>query len=579
MTRRLLALWIGLVPLAAPVLADAYELRTHGEITRHAYEMSDGLRVYLEAAGISAAQTFAPNDATPRSQLARFENSGTALDWMIEGAIREDDYIDHFLGRVFGCPRPQNPPSQADRVFNHFLDVQRSGRGLTIPIGNLGLPAPDWALGRQGRGSGPGQNQFSVLDARDYQYQSLTASSRAMRDKYTALLFRSLGHVLHLVEDMAQPQHTRNDPHAGCADIDPMNVIVGAHSWYEEYTENRTLGRTFPRIEDVAPGLVLGGYDPVPVRPYDDFFTEANRRGIADFSSRNFLSAGTNLGGSSERCGGLVEPPCEASAYRQAVQPFSTKTLNGTISGVVTLYLRDVVDALTGQVLGGRPVTSKSVWDQYLLAVGGDPKFSLNRFNYDAMADILLPRAVGYAAGFLNAFFRGFVGVTYEDQSLRVVVGSDEPMVGDFRLLYERSDGTRAELAAWAALRVGPNEPSQLLPTPQLPGDAVPDAPCFLIFRGQLGLESGAVAGAQVACPPVPPPPPPPAGQWYVYYCATFIASDNYFYATMNPPLWDFDAALLFYYKQESTGTGFSCSLKTRGWAEQPPGTRTDHPA
>ena len=197
---------------------------------------------------------------------------------------------------------------------------------------------------------------------------------------------------------------------------------------------------------------------------------------------------------------------------------------------------------------------------------------------WEQTALAMLPRAVGYAAALIDYFFRPGIGaVTYEDQSLRIT-GSDEPMVGDFRLLYERSDGTRAELAAWAALRVDPNELSEPLSTPQLPGDAVPDAPCFLIFRGQLGLESGAVAGAQVACPPAPPPPPPPAGQWYVYYCATFIASDSYFYATTNPPLWDFDPALLFYYNQESTGTSFGCSLKSRGWAEQPPGTRTDHP-
>jgi hypothetical protein len=37
----------------------------------------------------------------------------------------------------------------------------------------------------------------------------------------------------------------------------------------------------------------------------------------------------------------------------------------------------------------------------------------LNRFNCDAMADILLPCAVGYAAGFLDAFFRGLINATY----------------------------------------------------------------------------------------------------------------------------------------------------------------------
>ena len=51
-----------------------------------------------------------------------------------------------------------------------------------------------------------------------------------------------------------------------------------------------------------------------------------------------------------------------------------------------------------------------------LLAV--QQKFSLNRFNDDAMADILLPRAVGYAAGFLDTFFRGYIGAMYEDERL-----------------------------------------------------------------------------------------------------------------------------------------------------------------
>ena len=565
-----------LVSVHLPTDGESYELRTHGEATRAAFNGSDSLQTYLNAIGIDPRDTFAPGNVTPFRELAGFRNTGTAQDWTIEGAIREDDYVDHVLAALLGCPRPQNPPSQSDRVANHFFDVQRGGRGLTVP-GLQGVPAPDWALGRQGRGSGPGQNEFSLLDARDYQYQSLAASSRDTRDRYTALLFRTLGHILHIVEDMAQPQHTRNDPHAGC--VSGLDPIVGGHSWYEHYVEDRTLGRVFPRGGEIPPAVVLGDYDPVAIRPYQEFFTDASRRGIADFSSRNFLSAGTNLGGGFDPCGGLTEPPCEVTAYQQVSRPYSTETLKGTVSAPVTLYTRGVVDALTGQVIQDVPISSRSLWDEHLRAIGRSPKFSLNRFNYDAMADILLPRAVGYAAGFLNAFFRGSVGATYEDQSLRIVGGSDEPMVGDFRLLYERSDGTRAELAAWAALRVDPNEPSQLLPAPQLPGDAVPDAPCFLVFRGQLGLESGAVAGAQVACPPVPPPPPPPAGQWYVYYCATFIASDSYFYATTNPPLWDFDAALLFYYKQESTGVGFSCSLKTRGWAEQPPGTRTDHPA
>ena len=239
---------------------------------------------------------------------------------------------------------------------------------------------------------------------------------------------------------MAQPQHTRNDPHAGC--MSALDPIVGGHSWYEHYVENRTLRHPFGR-EAIPPEIVFGGYDPPPLRPYRDFFTDNANHGLADFSSRNFVSVGTNLGGGSQPCGGLVEPPCEETAYKQVSLPFSTTTLKGTVSAPVTLYTRDVVDALTGQVIRDVPLSTRSVWDEHLQAIGRSKKFSLNRFNYDAMADILLPRAVGYAAGFLNAFFRGSVGATYEGESLRIA-GSSETMIGDFKLLYERSDGTRA---------------------------------------------------------------------------------------------------------------------------------------
>jgi hypothetical protein len=578
MTPRIRSSWIGLtlaIAIGQSTLAHSYELRTHGEITRRAYDASEGVAAYLSAVGLRGTDRFDLDARTPREQLASFVNTGTAMDWIIEGAIREDEFIDNVFLAFLGCPRPANP-SEMSRVLNHFFDVQRGGRGLTLSMGQLGLPAPDWALGLQGRGAGPKQNQFSLLDARDYQYQSMTASSRETRDKYTALLFRTLGHVLHILEDMAQPQHTRNDPHAGCMDM--LNPIFGDHSWFEHYIEDRILRRPFPRGGDIPPEVVLGGYDPVAIRPYQDFFADPDRRGIADFSSRNFFSAGTNLGSSSEPCGGLVEPPCEATAYRQVSQPFSTRTLKGIASGSVTLYFGDVFDALTGAVIPNVALTSRSVWDQHLQTIGSSEKFSLNRFNYDAMADILLPRAVGYAAGFLNAFFRGSVGATYEGQSLRIA-GSDEMMVGDFKLLYERTDGTRGELAAWVALRVDPGELSQPVSTPQLPADAVPGAPCFLIFRGQLGLEVGAVAGSQVPCPAAPLPPE--FGPWTVYSCIFgpygSTTAIRYRYATPNPPLWPDGLPALRFFLQSTTGET-TCSLVAQGLVAQPHDTVTEHP-
>jgi hypothetical protein len=188
----------------------------------------------------------------------------------------------------------------------------------------------------------------------------------------------------------------------------------------------------------------------------------------------------------------------------------------------------------------------------------------------------VLPRAVGYAAALLDYFFRGSLGATYEGQSLRIS-GSAETMEGDFKLLYEKSDGTREGLVTWTALRVDPDQLSPPLSTPPLPQDAAPGAPCWLIFRGQLGLEPGAVVGSQAPCPPAPPPP---SGSWYVYSCVLkrygSTQDVRYNYATTSPPL-DSDGlpALIFFLGLPTGQT--ACSLMARGLATQPPGTTTDH--
>jgi hypothetical protein len=568
-----------LVVAGSPRLSAAYEVRTHGEVTRRAYEASAGIATYLQMLGISHDQQFASDTVTPRQYLARFENTGTPRDWMIEGVIREDDYVDDGFAALLGCPRPTNPPSQVSRVLNHFFDVQRGGGGLTVGGFEVGIPGPDWALGLRGRGAGTKENQFSLPDARDYQHQSLTASSRDARDKYTALFFRALGHVLHLVEDMAQPQHTRNDPHAGCMDL--LDPIFGGHSWYEHYVEDRTLRRRVYRGGgELAPEIVLSGYEVVPIRTYREFFTNPTRRGIADFSSRNFLSVGTNLGSASDPCGGLVEPPCVEAAYRIVSLMITRQTLNALVSGNVTLYTRDVFDALTGEVLRDVPLSSRSAWDQHLQKLGRVEKFSLNKFNYDAMADILLPRAVGYAAGFLDTFFRGSVSGTYEDERLRIS-GSPETMVGTFQLLYDGPDGTRWPLATWASLRIDPGEPSPPLSVPQLPASAPPETtPCWLIFRGQLGVESDAVVGSRAPCPPVPIPPM--FGPWVLYTCVHKPYGDpqgqfRYVYATDDPPLASDGLPAPTFFR--SVPTGFTaCSITAQGLLEPPPSTVTEHP-
>jgi len=47
--------------------------------------------------------------------------------------------------------------------------------------------------------------------ARHYYHQALTLKTKEYRDQYFAATFKTVGHVLHLLQDMGVPAHTRND--------------------------------------------------------------------------------------------------------------------------------------------------------------------------------------------------------------------------------------------------------------------------------------------------------------------------------------------------------------------------------
>jgi hypothetical protein len=297
-----------------------------------------------------------------------------------------------------------------------------------------------------------------------------------------------------------------------------VDIITGEHSWFEEYVETRALGAPFRRRGEVSPPLQLDGYDAVAARPYQEFFTNESRQGLADLSSRNFLSAGTNLSSLFGNCGGLSEPVCEPAAYKQELRGFRLQAINGTtISGIVTLYTRDTPDPLTGTTIPAVPVSTRSMWDQHLENQGLLEVFSLNTFNYDAAADILIPRAVGYVAGLLDTFFRGELAVRTEylvgedgnfvsDDRNNIVFGfriinrtPGEVMDGTFTLHYDTADGTRVEVGRWART-LEPGAESDPLPLPSpLPGKSPAEPGRYLlVFQGRLGDEPGAVTARWV---------------------------------------------------------------------------------
>ena len=91
------------------------------------------------------------------------------------------------------------------RSINHFYDPVHNVP-LSVPL----IPtymSPDWALDDKADING---QEFSYKRAKQYLYDALTKGTKDERDKNFGLTFQTLGQVIHHIQDMAQPPHTRN---------------------------------------------------------------------------------------------------------------------------------------------------------------------------------------------------------------------------------------------------------------------------------------------------------------------------------------------------------------------------------
>jgi hypothetical protein len=312
------------------------------------------------------------------------------------------------------------------------------------------MKAVDWAIEDATR------NHFTVQSAREAMWRALTLKRidrtgalvdvpslvgftgtgipgqaegfrEGLRKSYWATTFRALGDVVHLLQDMAQPQHTRNDPHTGLG-CRYGACSLGHASYYEKYIDARVSGdakfnlreRLFGdlfvnnvSVDIVSAPPTYAGY-PIPnLDAYEKFFSSGTSFqsttgiGLANYSNQGFYSFGTNIGESD-----YPSPPINPNdPLLRYVPPPGGVVLNNVgqpISGSMQLVRGRVADSLNpGLTDSDVALSTFSVFDQFLLQAGRRAQFSLNHYNYDDQARLLIPRAVAYSAGLINYFFRG----------------------------------------------------------------------------------------------------------------------------------------------------------------------------
>jgi hypothetical protein len=375
----------------------------------------------------------------------------------MRGAIREDD------APTEGNPKDDPYNFLLARPIHHFYDPAFD-RPLTVPgIGALDVrSAADWAIGGLGvfqssRAEENRRNHFTYYDAREAMYRALTGRDSSgtplqpvsggslqkptdIRNAYWATTFRALGNVLHLNQDMAQPQHTRNVPHTGIGNYWTTQLFVTGHtSIFEKYIEARVAGDSTYRLNGApipSGPLNFGGHSIPTFSKLTDFWSTRDGlgRGLADYSNRGFFSVGSNLGWND-----YVSPSNNPASY---VKESTTGLLDS--SARLNFLRGDVTDNQTSTYRNIR-MTTESAFDGFLLSKL-PPLYGLNRFNYDDMADLLLPKAVAYSAGLLNYFFRGkidFVTNPANPGGYLIKNLGPEAMKGKFRLFYDDATDKR----------------------------------------------------------------------------------------------------------------------------------------
>ncbi len=218
--------------------------------------------------------------------------------------------------------------------WTQFLEglAQKLGwRSEERDLGNFdlqGLSAVDRALNTPRDGvpasdEGP-RNLFALPDAERYLYRAVTAPYADERDSFTTLYFLSLGHVLHLLQDMGSVAHTRNDFKWDHVVVPKLLRLVSLEDAPRQQVGGTLVADSvlaslmgdasipYAKLQQYAAtpagqGLDLASFDPslglesldalrrreVGALFDEDPFTSPNGGGLAEYVNTHFFSAGS----------------------------------------------------------------------------------------------------------------------------------------------------------------------------------------------------------------------------------------------------------------------------------------------
>jgi hypothetical protein len=408
---------------------------------------------------------------------------------------------------------------------NHFFNPQannRQGSGLmnlpdylglvALACGGVGIASPLWSLEDTGlamdTNAPTNYHEFSMRSAYSALKTAMSGEDPATRLRNASLAMQSLGHIVHHIQDMAQPQHTRDEAHT-------HGVVPGFAAWprgaYEDYTAG---------VNANIPGIVAANpyqqVSPARFNTARHFWYTPNSPipfyvGMAEFSSQNFPSfrnALISVGG------GLFGPPTSVRSALFLPLP-DGKNQDGTNMEIRREFYLETLKSgvtLTGwrYYVRGDVIDGYSGVTQHNVKIGGVSMIGQIHEDgnvYDERHKILLPRAAAFSGGLIDYFFRGNISIAPLSGDQWTIRNTGQfALDGDVRIYYEDAAQRRWTVPA-APYRVSlqPNAQQQIT-------NVVPEGTrkVIAVFEGQIGADGSRttgyahVTGDVVKAPPLP---------------------------------------------------------------------------
>ena len=180
------------------------------------------------------------------------------------------------------------------RSKNHFHNpINEQGfSGIWDTEFLSGMSAINWVLSSPNTQS-PG-GYYSWADVRSYYLKALTLGTKTDRDTNFAQTFRGLGQLMHLVQDMSVPEHTRNDGH--------YIPYIAYEDWVKSNPQSINTAASSPiffngTVNNIASFMDTNKYNGSNPNDTANLTTGSDGThyftiGLSEFSNANFFSEG-----------------------------------------------------------------------------------------------------------------------------------------------------------------------------------------------------------------------------------------------------------------------------------------------